>query len=417
MSKQKPFFYGWVLVGFAWIVYGFGITPAYISWGFFAPEMIADLGFNRGDIGGVFGVFTFLYSGVGPLVGLAQARWGIRPVMTVGALCAAAGLLYMSRADSLLDCYIGFALLGGSGIGFSTIIPCQTLGQNWFLKRRALAIAIIFSAGGIVGRLWPPINRLVLEHADWRTGWMVIAGVSVICAILAALFIRDTPEQVGQLRDGATPDTSGASNDLNASADDLDRWTASQALRTSQFAMLALCGCAYAIPWGVIASHGRLHLQDLGFEITTAGAILGTMFLVSVLGRFSAALGDIIAPQKVLSAALFIEGCGVALLLFASTKTLAYVAVILVGLGFGAAYISIPVVFAAFFGRKAFATTSGVRIFITGVFNGLSPLLTGLIYDQVESYAIPFLAIAALTIIGSLAAATLKSPPLPESVA
>ena len=155
---RARFFYGWVIVLVAGLCYGFGMSPMYYSWGIFAEDFIADLGIDRGDIGGVFGVFNVLYQCVGLLVGLAIGRFGLRSVMAAGFCTTAAGLLFLSRADTSLDCYLGFSILGGIGIGFSTIIPAQTLGQNWFLSRRALVIGVIFTFGGIVGRFVAPAD-------------------------------------------------------------------------------------------------------------------------------------------------------------------------------------------------------------------------------------------------------------------
>ncbi len=44
--KRVPFFYGWFLVAIAWVCYGFGISPAYYSWGNFAGSIIEDLGLS-----------------------------------------------------------------------------------------------------------------------------------------------------------------------------------------------------------------------------------------------------------------------------------------------------------------------------------------------------------------------------------
>ena len=153
---RPRFFYGWVIVLVAGLCYGFGMSPLYYSWSMFAPQIIEDLAIDRGDVGGVFGLFTVLYQCVGLLVGLAIVRFGLRSVMAAGFCTTAAGLLFIGRADTALDCYLGFSILGGIGIGFSTIIPAQTLGQNWFLSRRALVIGVIFTFGGIVGRLVRP---------------------------------------------------------------------------------------------------------------------------------------------------------------------------------------------------------------------------------------------------------------------
>ena len=419
MAGEKRFFYGWILVGVLWFCYGFGISPAYYSWSVFAPKLVDELGFDRGNTGGVFGWFTFVYSGVGPLVGLSMARWGARTTMTGGFLMSAVGLFLMSRADSLIDCYIGFSILGGAGIGFATIIPCQTVAQHWFLKRRALAIAIIFTAGGIVGKIVTRYDSYMLEHYDWRAGWLYISGVSVLLAIFAAIFVRDTPEQLGQHVDGEAPaaDPSTKEDDVSRIQiqPDTSEWTAGQAMRTPQFLLMIICGIAFAVPWGVSVSQMTFHFLDLGFEQAVAASFVGTMALISIAGRFMGLIGDFFAPQAVLSVALVLEGLGCVGLLFGETVVIAYVSITLIAIGFGTAYISVPVVFSNFFGRKAFGMTSGVRIFVTGIFNALGPWIAGMIFDSRGSYAIPFTGIAVLCVIGSIAAATLRHPGKPPS--
>jgi MFS family permease len=83
------FFYGWWLVGFAWILYGFGAAPGYYSWSFFSPEIIDELDLTRAQTGAVFGLFTFMFNSIAPVTGLAIARWGTRRVMVVGNLFTA----------------------------------------------------------------------------------------------------------------------------------------------------------------------------------------------------------------------------------------------------------------------------------------------------------------------------------------
>ena len=56
--------------------------------------------------------------------------------------------------------------------------------------------------------------------------------------------------------------------------------------------MMVLCGLGYAVPWGVLNNHGRLHLQDNGLGISAAAGVLGTMVLVSTFGRLAGGLGD-----------------------------------------------------------------------------------------------------------------------------
>lgn len=418
---RPPFFYGWFLVGLLFFIYGFGLNPSYGGWGIFAKAIIDDLGLKREDIGGVFGVFTFLYSGVGPIVGWAQSRIGIRATMIAGFLMSASGFVVTSQAQSVLGLYLGFSLLGGAGVGLATIIPCQTIAQNWFVKRRALAIAIIFTSGGVVGGFFPKIDHYMIEQHGWRAGWLLIAGVSTVCALLTYIFVRDTPEEMGQLPDGGPLpdpfDPEGSAVVAATPSAPLHAWTAAQALRTRHFALLVFAGCAYAVPWGVVSAHGKLHFGDVGFDSALGTALISMMFLLSSVGRLSGALGDLLRPEWVLAGSLLMECVGVAGIYYAPSESLAYASVTVFGVGFGAAYISIPVVFSAFFGRKAFAMTTGVRIFITGIFNALGPWLTGRAFDNLDSYFVPFMVLIALTFLGAIAAATLRHPgEAPEEV-
>ncbi len=408
---KPPFFYGWIIIPVAWLIYGLGISPGYYSFGQFSEPFIDDLGLTRQQYGLIFGIFTFLYSGVGPIVGMAQSRVGLRAVMTGGSLMAAAGFIVMSRAENLTTAIIGFSILGGAGIGFSTIIPCQTLASNWFLNYRARAIAVIFTAGGIVGMAVPKIDPWILDNLSWREGWLIVAGISFFVALMCALFIRNRPEDVGQHRDGVileeTPDASDTTATATVAA---DGWTAHQAIRTPQFALIVLAASAYAMPWGVVIAHGRLHLGDIGIESGPIGTVFTTMIFISIFGRASGSLGDFVKPQVVLGASILIETIGVTGFLFAQNSTTALIAGLLVGIGFGAAYISVPVVFADYFGREAFATTSGTRILISGIFNALAPILAGTAFDRLGSYTAAFITLIVIGLIGAISAFACPHP-------
>ena len=418
---RPRFFYGRVIVLVAGLCYGFGMSPMFYSWGIFVPRIITDLGIGRGDVGGVFGLFNVVYQCVGLLVGLAIVRFGLRSVMAAGFCTTAVGLLFLSRADTALDCYLGFSILGGIGIGFSTIIPAQTLGQNWFLRRRALVIGVIFAFGGIVGRLVAPADTWVLASYDWRVGWTAIAGISASLALIAALLVRETPEMLGQRRDGRASDlpSDTAATAAPAVTEDraaiADRWTAAQAIRTPQFALMLICGVAYSVPYNTVVPHLTLHMTDVGHPEAVAIAFVGTMALISIGGRLLGAVGDWISPQYALSVALALEGLGAGGLLLAADSTIATLSIALIGVGFGAAYISIPVVFSHFFGRRAFSVTTGIRMTITGVFSGLGPWLAGLSFDATGSYTIPFIGLMAVGFAGAASAAAMRHPGAPPA--
>ena len=407
-------YYGWILVGIGVLCYGFGISPAYYSWGFFGPELRQDLGLTREQTGSIFGVFVFTFGAVGPLVGLGIARFGIRAMITAGSLVAALGFYLLSQAQSAADCYVAYALIGGIGIGFSCILPNQSLATFWFEKYRARAMALIFTGGALVGMAVNPFNAAILEGGSWRDAWTIIALVSVGVAILALIFVRDTPASMGLRPDGAA----ATIDERVAVAQDQTRypWSAREALRTPQFALVTICSITLGVPWGIVSAHGGLYVrEEMGISVGVAALILGTLRVgASAIGRLSASAGDFLAPSKVLALAHVVEAAGVACLALANSEGLLYVGVVLLGLGFGAAYISLPVVFGDFFGMKAFALTGGIRIMIAGVFGYLAPRLAGKVADTTGSYVLVFWACVAIALLGATSAFLCRRPTPPS---
>lgn len=202
---MKAPFYGWPLVFVGFLLYGLGMAPAYYSWGFFAPEVIRELGLTRQQVGEIFGAFTLSFAVVSSLTAALVARFGLRATITCGSLVSAAGWWWVSAAQSLGELYLSYSLVGGVGIGLSTLLPAQTLSVHWFNRYTARATALILLGAAVFGAVVNPIDALILEHASWRTAWRIISATSVGVALLALVFVRNRPEDVGQRPDGMPP--------------------------------------------------------------------------------------------------------------------------------------------------------------------------------------------------------------------
>ena len=404
------------MVGIGFLIYGLGIAPAYYGLGVFASSLIEDLGLTRQQIGEIFGAFTFTYGLVSPVAAAVIRRWGIRATVTAGALCAASGFWVVSQATSATELYIGYSLVGGIGIGFSTLLPAQTIPVFWFRRYRARATGIILTGAGVVGFLWPPVAGLVLESWDWRVGWQIVSGISLFVAVIAVLLIRNQPADLGQRRDGLRPDDaetpepggSGrpAAEGLAESGPETPGGSAPKgvvlrALRTPQFWIATFATAANTVPWRVMSAHGGLHLEDLGFTTLAASAILGVRVGSSLFGRLSGSLGDFMAPTRVLALALLVNAVALSVFVSADSAVVAYPCVVAIGVGYGLAYTSEVVVFGWFFGRAAFVGTTSVRLALIGVIGALGPVLAGAAADRTGSYASTLWVLAAFAVLGA----------------
>ena len=161
--SERPYFLGWPMVGVAFLLYGLGLAPAYYSWGFLAPEIINDLHLTRQEIGNTFGAFTLTFALASPLAAAAIERFGLRLVVALGSALAAGGFWATSQATSAGDLLLSYAIVGGFGVGFCTLLPAQTLPVNWFRRYRARATAVILLGAAVFGGLVPLVDDRVGE--------------------------------------------------------------------------------------------------------------------------------------------------------------------------------------------------------------------------------------------------------------
>jgi MFS family permease len=353
-------------------------------------------------VGSVFGTFTLTFAMVGPLTALAIRRLGVRITTVIGSLFAALGFGLVSRADSLLGLYLSYSLIGGIGIGLGTGFPTQTLAVNWFRRYRARAIAIVMLGAAVFGAFVNPLDAWALERwGSWRPAWLAVAAISLLVAVLAAVFIRDRPEDLGQLPDGGDAGEGSQGRAVAISA--RPTFTALQAIRTPHFAIATLAGMANVVPWRVLSAHGRLHFEDLGFTATVAAALLGVRVGISSVGRIAGSAGDYLPPNRVMALALLVNGLGLAGAIYADTTVLAYTCVVFLGVGYGIGYVGEPVVFAHFFGRAAFVGTTGLRVVIVGIAGWVAPTLAGAAADRSGTYALALAGLAVACLVAAVA--------------
>lgn len=173
---------------------------------FFHPYVIAELFPQRQS--------TYLWYYTLMLIGIVVSmmfigralltRWGPKPLMYVGSVIAAAGLVLFSFAGSVLAFYAAGIVLGiGCGLSFQ-LVPIIWV-NNWFARRKGTALGVVMGGTGLGGAMWSFLIPMISASAGWRTAYLVTAAVVLVVPPLATLLlIVDKPADVGLLPLGAT---------------------------------------------------------------------------------------------------------------------------------------------------------------------------------------------------------------------
>ena len=139
-------FYGWWLVGTAAIALGFCSVP--FNQGITAWFVVLHRHFplwTRGQMSWAFAATRVEGGLIGPVEGILIDRFGSRRMVLTGMMILGSGFLLFSQINELWHLYGVFLVMSlGSGLGIW--LPMMTAINNWFIRRRSLAMGL--AAGG-----------------------------------------------------------------------------------------------------------------------------------------------------------------------------------------------------------------------------------------------------------------------------
>lgn len=96
--------------------------------------------------------------------------------------------------------FIAAGALIGVCFAFTTGVAMSDVIDQWFKKSGGLAIGLAWAVNSIYMLIMSPVITSVIEAAGWRTGYLVLAGVSAVLILPASvLIIRYKPQDKGML--------------------------------------------------------------------------------------------------------------------------------------------------------------------------------------------------------------------------
>src|SRR5205823_5767848 len=145
----------------------------------------------------------------------------------------------------------------------------------------------ILSASGFAGFFGAPLINHILAATggNWRLAWLVVSGVTILSGILALLFVKERPEDLGQVADGRIIPNRSVSPIAASSLVTTFPWTTRQAYGTPAYWMIVIGGIASQFPFFFFVAHGLLHLKGAGISSGDAAWAMGLLSIAAVGGR------------------------------------------------------------------------------------------------------------------------------------
>lgn len=407
--ERSGIFYGWVVVGAAFVVLFLGFGSAY-SFGIFFDSLQAEFAASRGSISLIFSLAGFLYFLLGALSGRIADRVGPRGVVIFGAAAVGVGLILASRATSLTQVYVAYGLGVGLGVGFA-YVPAVGAIQRWFVRRRGVASGIAVTGIGLGTLCMPPVAAMLIDWGGWRGAYLVIGIVALVVGGAAAFFVEGSPERRGLLPDGdpvRPPDTGPGAEQATPAAAGVDF---AMALRARPFWLLY--AGSFLVSLGIFIPFVHLvpYARDAGLSKETGVLMFALVGLGSTAGRFVlGGVADRVGRRRTL-AALF-AGMGVMLLWWAvSSGPWALGAFALVfGTCYGGFVALAPAVTADYFDGKDVIGIIGVLYTSVAVGTLTGPTLAGVAFDLWQSYTVPIVVAALVALLAAACIALAEEP-------
>jgi len=241
------------------------------------------------------------------------------------------------------------------GYFLSGPIPHQIIISNWYKEKRGLAMGMTYVGVGVIGATGNILSPTLTAELEYTQALSVMGCLLLLAWPLALLVLKNKPEDVGQLADGAT-----AESDVAAVAP-AEPKSFGFLMSKSAFWFL-LVGSAASI--GSIAAVNfllKFVLEEQGFVEQSARdavwASASSVYLLSSIGgRLLAGwLADVFPRKWVMLVTYVIVAVSIPLLFLITPETphFVYLFAICFGFALGADYMLIPLMAADQFGLKS----------------------------------------------------------------
>jgi MFS family permease len=275
--EHRNVFYGWWVVLAAAVGLFWGAPITVFSFGVFLKPLMHDFHAGRGQISLGYTLGAIAGAVSAPTIGWLLDRYGARKViLPVTAMFGFVLLLAKAVSASIWQFYFFYVSLGLLVHGAGPV-PYGSVISHWFDRRRGLALGLMMFGIGSGAMVMPSLAQRLITSFGWRNSYAILGmAVFLISIPTIAAFLKEKPQDLTLLPDGALPGTSRAP--IEPSVGGL---SAHEARRSRTFWLMV---CAFFL----VSASVQGCVLHMAAMLTNRGLSIQTAALGSSLGRRAA---------------------------------------------------------------------------------------------------------------------------------
>ena len=331
----------------------------------------------------------------GPLVGWMIDKFDSRPIVLIFGMMAGVGLIFLSGVSGywvFVLVYVGIVSVGNNS-GFGQTFLAVT--NRWFVRRRAIGMTLVITCYTAGGAMLIPVLSRGVEALGWREV-MLYTGIFVAVIVIPfAFFIRRSPESMGiDLAEvGEAVEQSPGGSSAQSSGRD---YTVGEALRTPTYWFILFASAFRISVTSGILVHAIPIMVWKGTSEQAGADLMALLFFVSIPARLLIGFSGLRLPgQGVLGVGMAVGAVSLLALDLVSGVWVIFPFVAGLAILEGAAVLNWVLV-GNLFGRRSFATLTGIVSVFYSAGMMLTPLFLGFMVDRTGGYTESLLVLTGL---------------------
>lgn len=194
--QRRGIHYGWIVAAITFLTM-LTMSAALGLPGAMLQPLGKEFGWSTEQISSSLALRFALFGLMGPFAAVLMERWGLRAVICTGLALVGLGMALVTMASQLWQLFVLWSLMLGLGTGMTALVLGAVVANRWFVARRGLVVGML-TASSATGQLaFLPVAAWMIEHWGWRSATVPVFVASALIAVLALLFVRDRPSDLG----------------------------------------------------------------------------------------------------------------------------------------------------------------------------------------------------------------------------